>query len=244
MRNKRTLFLQKEDGNVTIFALFLVMAAIVGMVYLSYYYGGFITRRQAQNAVDSAGVAAAIELRNLFEEKMQKKTDETVTEFIDKVKEEVRKCEDKRDEDDPPCPTVEELIEERIHDAELEDILVRDKKITPEEDWVLVVNEEHFEDDYTAEKNGDVLYDTYVQHASDIKNAALEAVEKNKGKADVTIVFPVDQKPKLTIEGAKVYNLDSLLAGSSIDVPATAATGVDSPDVPIDVASKVPARIR
>lgn len=244
MRNKRTLFLQKEDGNVTILALFLVMAAIVGMVYLSYYYGGFITRRQAQNTVDSAGVAAAIELRNLFEEKMQKKTDETVTEFIDKVKEEVRKCEDKRDEDDPTCPTVEELIEERIHDAELEDILVRDKKIAPEEDWVLVVNEEHFEDDYTAEKNGDVLYDTYVQHASDIKNAALEAVEKNKGKADVTIVFPVDQKPKLTIEGAKVYNLDSLLAGSSIDVPATAATGVNSPDVPIDVASKVPARIR
>jgi hypothetical protein len=240
----RTLFFKKEDGNVTIFGLFLVLAAIAGMVYLSYYYGGFITRRQAQNAVDSAAVAAVIELRNKFEEKMQDKTEQTVNTFIEEVKEEVRRCEDNRDVDDPPCPTVEEIIEQRIQGDELEDILVRDKKINPKEDWVLVVMEKHFEEEYKAEKNGDVLYDTYIQYSSDIKNAALESMEKNDGKADVTIVFPVDQKPKLTVEGAKVYNLDSLVTGSAVDVPAVAAAGVNSPDVPINVANKVPARIR
>jgi hypothetical protein len=243
------MMFRKEEGNVTIFGLFLVMAAIVGFVYLTYFYGGFIVRRQAQNAVDSAALAAAIELRNRFEENMAKKADESAVGLIDEVEEEVRQCEMSRDEDDPPCPTEEDLIREKISDAALEQKLVAWQQgssgaFDAEKDWLLVVTEKYFASDYTAEKNGDVLYDTYLQFSNEIKNAALEAAAKNDGKADVKIQFPVDQVPKLTVRGAKTYDLDALLSGSSVDVPALAATGVSDDLFPIDVSGKVPATIR
>ncbi|UFJ40803.1 Tad domain-containing protein [Brevibacillus humidisoli] len=234
--------LHNENGSITIFTLFLLMAAITGIFYLAYYYSGFVSLRQAQNVVDSAALAAVQELRNQFVAKMQDQSLDTVRKFKRQVREEIEQCERERKADDPPCPTANELIRLYIRGTELKYILLANK-YDKVEHWLLVVREPRFRSDYTEEKNGDVLYDAFVQNQRLIKQTALDAMEKNNGERKLKITFPVDGQPKLEVNGIKAMPLGELGGGDPALIKARAAAGVYPKEFAVDVSRKIPRTI-
>ncbi|MBO8163934.1 MAG: hypothetical protein H0Z34_09500 [Brevibacillus sp.] len=231
-----------ENGNITIFALFLLMAAISGTLYLAYYYSGFVSIRQAQNAADSAALAAGQELRDQFVTKMKQKTMETMHHFKRKIRDEAEACEASRNENSPPCPTETDLIKLYIKDPELKHLLIANRYHNPEH-WLLVVNEEHFRQDYTKEQNGDVLYDAFVQSQRAIQTAARKAAAKNGGERQMTIRFPVDGLPTVEVISVKTMSHSRLDDSDPARIRARAAAGVDAP-FDVDVSNKISKTLR
>jgi hypothetical protein len=242
-RIRRRQVLHDERGSVAIFTISCLSLAIAIILYLAYYYGGFVSLRQAQNVADSAALAAAQELRDRFVAQMQDKTLATVRTFIRKLREEVEACEIERKPGDPPCPTVDDLIKLYIKQSELERILLANK-YDKAEHWLLVVAEPQFHFEYTPEANGDVLYETFLQQQQIIVRTALEAAARNNGEQRLLIRFPVDGRPKLEVNGVKAMQVKELDGGQPAWITAKAAAGIEPQAFEVDVSRKIPKTIR
>lgn len=130
----------------------------------------------------------------------------------------------------------EEQIKEDIDTKKLEDILI-DNEFDVTTDWMLVVKEPYFEEEFTATQNGDLLYDRIRQYANQIGAAARQAIDSNGGDtSEGSLTFPVEGEPKFKLAAARTLKLEKL--GIEEDIFAASAAGIGSKDVPIDVSTK------
>ena len=225
---------------MAIVTLFTLSVVILGSVFLYYFFTVFIEKRQAQNIADASALAAAQALRDTFEEEMRKKTEETLNRFLNhEIPLEYSLL------NETPPPDFEEFkkqyIDEKIETAELASKLINGTYIH-DDDWLLIVKEPYFRDDYNAEKNGETLYDAFVRNAAVIRDAAKRAIELNHGKPEGKITFPDEGKPKLLMEAVRMIEIDNI--GLKQELAASAAAGIGSGEFDIDVRGKTPRTIQ
>ncbi|RXT07825.1 pilus assembly protein TadG-related protein [Ammoniphilus sp. CFH 90114] len=221
-----------ERGSIAILALYTVLAVIAGTMIISHFFGVYVVKRQSQNVADSASLAAVQVLKQKYEEEMKDKVDYVLHEFWVDIDLEIATC---LASGVLPCLTKEELVEQRIQDARLRQMLLDP---TSEVEWLLVVTEPYFSGEFTAQKNGDRLYDVCRREASAIRAAALDLSVRNEGSSQLTLTFPVDGEPKVQVKGHKTINIDQIVTFSE-DIPSYSAAGLQT-SFDIDVSHKVP----
>ena len=240
MRPKARRSILNEKGSMSIVTLFTLSVVIIGSVFLFYFFTVFIEKRQAQNIADASSLAAAQVLRDKFEEAMKKKAEETLDRFLNReIPTEYALLAE------TPLPDYEEFkkqyIEEKIGTVELASRLIHGSFIH-DDDWLLIVKEPYFRGEYTAEKNGETLYDAFVRNAAVIGDAAKRVIELNHGKAEGKITFPDEGKPKLKMEAVRIIEIDNI--GLKRELAAVAAAGIGSKAFDIDVRGKTPRTIQ
>ena len=228
-----------EKGSMSILTVFTLAAVIMGSVYLFYFFTAFIEKRQAQNIADASSLAAVQVLRDKFEEEMEKKTFDTLDEFLNaEIPDEYDKL-----TDEPP-PDFEQFkndyIDDKIQTAELAGKL-KSGTYDHDEDWLLIVKEPYFRHEYTASKNGEILYEAFLRYSAEIGDAARTAAILNHGKSEGKITFPDEGKPKLLTEAARIIKIGGI--GLEQEMKAAAASGIGSSQFDIDVGSKSPRTI-
>lgn len=256
--------LSNERGSVTLLTLGTMLAVVVLMMIVAHFYSGFIGAREAQNAVDSASMAAIEELRGHFEDTMVEDVDEEIDSFVAYVCDEADDDDDDNDDDDNGddnsngngdngngegvCDDVDDALNDYLDNyafnSELMDLLV-DDEFDAEEDWLLVLEEDYFTDEFISgfdddfqgafdeSANGERLMQTFNQHEGDIVGAAAEFMERNEGNADFDMRFPVDGEPTLEIDGERNIEVDTVVQSEG-DIAARSAASID-PDFDIDV---------
>jgi len=253
-----------QRGSMSIVAFCTLGFVIIGSIFLFYFFTAFIEKRQAQNIADAASLAAARQLRDDFEKAMQDKADQVLQEFNGMI-DQLIAAESDSDEGsgepadgsggppaedgsapeakEPPVPGTPEykdLLARFIKSRELLDKLAAGTYDSAK-DWLLVVKEPYFHGKFSAQANGDLLYDIFNRHAGDISYAARLAIEQNHGKPEGSLTFPDDGKPKFVLEAARTMKIDKV--GLERDIKARSAAGVSSKDFDIDVGSKPPRTI-
>lgn len=231
--------LKNEQGNVSLIVLLIIFGVILGIVVLSYYYGVFIVRRQAQNVVDAAAMAAVQELSQQYENQMKIEVEEQIEILEGSIIDEINDC---IIGGALSCPTREDLLKERLGSSnELTQKLINET-FTSDDDWDLVVLHSYFASYFTPLKNGDILYQVGVSNSTQIRHAANSVITKNQGQpSDFTLVFPYDGEPDIFVSGSKVLISQEVIEGS-LDVPARGVAGLVTEFV-INVSSKVPVTI-
>lgn len=248
--NKHAIW-RNERGSTAIFTVFLLGIVFVASIFLFYFFNVYVEKRQSQNLADGVALAAVDVLRTEFKKDMQ----DSVSENVALLWQTVRAIYDAQpdppvpDEDvDPPPPppppkkTMEEILRELISNQELADKLVSGS-FRLADDWLLVVNESYFARHYTAERNGDRLYDAYVQNASLIEVAVKGVVDRNNGeRAGTVISFPIDGEPLLYAEAVNRVVYEAVIALDE-ELAARSAGSIGSRHFPIDVSRKPVRRI-
>jgi len=239
---------QNERGSTAIFTVFLLGIVFVASIFLFYIYSVYIEKRQSQNLADGVALAAVDVLRTEFKQDMQDSVSENVTLLWQKVQElyDAQPDPPETDEDEegghqppppPPKKTKEEILRELISDQALADKLV-DNSFRVADDWLLVVNEAYFASHYTAERNGDRLYDAYLQNASRIEAAVKGVVDRNNGERDGTVIsFPIDGQPLLHAEAVNKVVYETLIQVDE-ELAARSAGSIGSSHFAIDVSRK------
>lgn len=236
--------LHNEQGGMSILTVSTLAFVIIGSVFLFYYFTVFIEKRQAQNVADAASLTAVQEVKKQYELAMQEKADQVVQDYLDKLDEDTSEnsasdsnvASDSGKEGGDSGADHEEQIKKDIDTKKLEDLLI-DQQFNAEQDWMLVIKEPYFEDEFTATKNGDLLYDRMRQYANQIGASAKQAIDSNGGNTgEGSLTFPVEGEPKFKLSAARTLKLQNL--GIEEDIFAASAAGIGSKDVPIDVSTK------
>ncbi|WP_411347831.1 pilus assembly protein TadG-related protein [Paenibacillus sp. WLX2291] len=228
--------MNNERGGMSILTIATLAFVILGSAFMFYYFTVFIEKRQAQNIADAASLTAVQEVKKQYELGLEQRADETISDYLEDLQ--------KRQEapDDGEGLTLEEMIKDDIQTPELEEMLIGEQ-FDAQRDWPLVVKEPHFAEDFTASKNGDLLYERMVQYSNQISAAASLAIQTNGGNtSEGSLTFPVEREPKFKLTAARTLNLQNI--GIEEDIMAASAAGIGSKDIPIDVSSKTPIVIR
>lgn len=232
--------LRSEKGSMSIVTLFTLAMVIVGSIFLFYFFTAYIEKRQSQNIADAASLAAAQELRDKFEQEMKRKTGETIGDFmteLDSAYNAIVPVETR-----PPYDDFKKTyIGDHLRTEELKQKLAAGT-FDNDEDWLLVVKEPYFQSKFTAQANGDLLYDAFNQNAAAIRAAAEYAIALNRGKPTGKITFPDEQKPKLLLEATRTVRIDTV--GVDKEINSVASAGVSSASFDIDVSGKTPREIQ
>lgn len=226
--------LSDERGSMSLVTVFTLAVVLIGSVFLFYFFTVYIEKRQAQNIADAASLVAAQTLSDKYEEQMQHKAEEAWTDFKTMLEEELALMpEDEKS-------SIEEIAADKYLQKEvLLPFLNGTKQFDRKEDWLLIVQEPYFQENgFSARQNGDMLYDTYRQHASVIQAAVRTTIALNHGKETGELTFPIDRKPKLILEAAAVINIDKI--DLEKDIRAAAASSIGSKNMEIDVSTKPP----
>ncbi|MGO4545950.1 pilus assembly protein TadG-related protein [Paenibacillus sp. 2TAB23] len=246
---------KNERGSMSLLAIGTLALVIIVSVYLFYFFTVFIEKRQAQNIADAASLTAVQTIREEYEEAMQDKAERELQQFLleyDELLNPPASVPDTEEEastpengsepgdgeagsDIPTLPTIK--LEDLIDSLELRR-LIKDGGFDKEEHWPLVAKESYFSDQFTARKNGDLLYDVIRRESGKVESVAREAVTANKGKAGGSLTFPVEGEPKFLLKATRTMKLDSV--GFEKDIITGAAAGISSKEVPIDVSGKPP----
>ncbi len=225
--------MHNERGSMSILTIATLAFVILGSAFMFYYFTVFIEKRQAQNIADAASLTAIQEVKKQYELGLEERADETLKEYLKNAKEQAGA---------EAGGALDDLIKKDIETPELEKVLL-DDDYDSEKDWPLVVKEPHFAEDFTASKNGDLLYERIVQYSSQISAAASAAIDANGGDtSEGSMTFPVEREPKFKLTAARTLNLDSI--GLQENIMAASAAGIGSKDIPIDVSTKTPIVIR
>ncbi|MFC4779543.1 pilus assembly protein TadG-related protein [Paenibacillus sp. GCM10023252] len=234
--NRRDLVtvIRNERGSMSLLAIGTLALVIVLSVYLFYFFTVFIEKRQAQNIADAASLTAVQKIKDEYEEAMQDKAEDEVLQFRLKY---IGLLE-------PAIPGIPLLpvnpsikLEDLIEDSELLQ-LIKDDEFDKREHWQLLTKEPFFADQFTPRKNGDLLYDVIRQESRKIEAAAREAVAANNGKAGGSLTFPVEGEPKFLLRATRTMELPSI--NLQKDIVTSAAAGISSKSLPIDVSGKAP----
>lgn len=238
---------------MSLLAIGTLALVIIVSVYLFYFFTVFIEKRQAQNIADAASLTAVQTIREEYEEAMQDKAENEIQAFhleysellnpaVPDTEEETPLPESGSEDEGgpsgsviPPIPALK--LEDLIDSPELRR-LIKDGTFDREEHWLLVAKESYFADQYTARKNGELLYDVIRREAGQVEAAAREAVAANNGKAGGSLTFPVEGEPKFLLKATRTMKLESI--GFEKDIITGAAAGISSKEVPIDVSGKPP----
>jgi|GEM_PF-1693004 len=237
---------RNERGSTAIFTVFLLGIVFVASIFLFYFFSVYVEKRQSQNIADGVALAAVDVLRTEFKKDMQDSVSENVAllrqrvqELYDAQPDPPEPDEDEEGESPPPPPkkTREEILRELISGQELADKLVSGR-FRLADDWLLVVKETYFASQYTADRNGDRLYDAYVQNAGLIEAAVRGVVDRNGGEREGTVIsFPIDGKPLLYAEAVNKVVFESVVAVDE-ELAARSAGSIGSSHFAIDVSRK------
>lgn len=244
---------KNERGSMSLLAIGTLALVIIVSVYLFYFFTVFIEKRQAQNIADAASLTAVQTIREEYEEAMQDKAENEIEAFLLEYSELLKPAVPDTEGESPlpesgsdteggptgsiipPVPALK--LEDLIDSPELRS-LIANETFDKKEHWLLVAKESYFEDEFTARKNGELLYDVIRREAGQVEAAAREAVAANNGKAGGSLTFPVEGEPKFLLKATRTMKLDSI--GFEKDILTGAAAGISSKEVPIDVSGKAP----
>lgn len=241
---------KNERGSMSLLAVGILALVIIVSVYLFYFFSVFIEKRQAQNIADAASLTAVQTIREEYEEAMQDKAENEIQAFLLEYSELLKPAVPDTEEESPLPETGSEAeggsvvppepalkLEDLIGSSELRR-LIKDETFDEEEHWLLVAKEGYFADQFTARKNGELLYDVIRRESGKVEAAAREAIAANNGKAGGSLTFPVEGEPKFLLKATRTMKLDSI--GFEKDIITGAAAGISSKEVPIDVSGKPP----
>lgn len=244
---------KNERGSMSLLAIGTLALVIIVSVYLFYFFTVFIEKRQAQNIADAASLTAVQTIREEYEEAMQDKVENEIQTFLLEYSDLLKPAVPDTEEESPlpengseaeggpsgsvipPEPALK--LEDLIGSSELRR-LIEDETFDEEEHWLLVAKESYFADQFTARKNGELLYDVIRREAGKVEAAAREAIAANNGKTGGSLTFPVEGEPKFLLKATRTMKLDSI--GFEKDIITGAAAGISSKEVPIDVSGKPP----
>ncbi|MBP1930701.1 pilus assembly protein TadG-related protein [Ammoniphilus resinae] len=228
--------LRDENGSISILAIYTVLLVVAATFLISHFFHGYVVKRQSQNVADSAALAAVQVLKEKYEEEMKQRVELELLDFWNEINFELADC---LATGLTPCLTKEELVQDKIQNPDLEAKLLAYLLYPAGEiDWLLVMKEPYFAGEFTARKNGDVLYDVCRREASLIHSVSVDLASKNQGENQLSLTFPVEGEPKLLVEGSKKLEVDTIVQFSG-DIPSASAAGI-SADFDIDVSHKTP----
>lgn len=250
--------LANERGSVALFTVFLLGLSFVAAVVLFYLFSVHTEKRQSQNIADAVALAAADVLGDAFKQEMM----ESVSDNLLLLDEELGQSEEEEQpepsdapppsgepegggepEETPPPKTKEDRLRELLTSSELAAKLIGGT-FDLEKDWLLVVEEPFFAEDYTAERNGERLYEAFLHNAGDIEAAAKQLIDKNKGERSGTVIsFPMDGEPSLQVEAFNKVQFEAVVHVEDV-LGARSASSVSSSHFDIDVSMKTVKEIR
>ncbi|GLX68724.1 pilus assembly protein TadG-related protein [Paenibacillus glycanilyticus] len=249
--------LTNERGSIALFTVFLLGVSFVAAIVLFYVFSVHTEKRQSQNIADAVALAAADVLGDAFTQEMM----DSVAENLLLLNDEIDSSEEEEPEpsDAPPLSATPDSSEEeeptdppKSKEDKLRELLDSTVLVTKlmngtfdlEKDWILVVEEPYFADDYTARKNGDRLYDAFLHNAGDIEAVARQMVDRNKGERSGTVIsFPMDGEPALQVDAFNKVQFEAVVHVEDV-LGARSASSVSSSHFNIDVSMKTVKEIR
>lgn len=260
--------LRNERGSMSLLGIGMVAMFIVLAIYLFYFYTVFIEKRQAQNVADAASLAAVETIKDVYEKALEGRAFQEAERLYDGEMD-ARRTPSPTPTPTPtptpsnpaglpgatvtptptPTPTPKPsappsqrrlFADKKLYDEIVEDRMHR-RSGWMEDNWMRIVKERFFADEFTASRNGELLYDTIKHESGLIGGAAKETARRNEGVAGGSLLFPSEGKPKFLLESGRTLTIDAI--GIREDIPALAAAGLNSKSIPIDVSGKVPFKI-
>ncbi|WP_438431160.1 Tad domain-containing protein [Gorillibacterium sp. sgz500922] len=256
--------LRNDKGNVTLLTLFTLVGILFVSGIMLYFFSTHIVRRQSQNVTDSAALAAVQVLKDRYEEAMQDEASRELDRVLDEANRWIDDWIRSHSSSVPPAapggspglpaaspagpapsppdpPTLEDALRELGVSSEVIALVYPRYLFRKEYDYLKVVKDPYFA--FTAERNGDLLYDTYLGSSGEIQAAVRDIIARNNGTAGDrgAIWFPTDNEPKLSLTAGAELKLEKV--GFDEDIYSEAGASIHSKDFPIAMSNQVPRQI-